>query len=175
MQLIMSSFKTYIFASLFLGIFAQAQIGIEKQSVDGSGLLDFPEGTTKGIILPQVINANNMINTSAGTFVFDTATARVKFYDGTEWVDMSGKSGAAPALLQSDEQNNEQGVVIGDTSTAKGILVLEAENKALILPKVVDPVNNVKSPTAGMMVYDPDKNLVCFYNGVEWTFWGDIE
>ncbi|WP_449400956.1 hypothetical protein [Chryseobacterium wanjuense] len=44
--------------------------------------MDFPIGTTKGIILPQVINNMTMTDVSAGTFVFDGVTAKTKFYNG---------------------------------------------------------------------------------------------
>lgn len=154
----------------------QAQIAFEKNNIDGSGLIDFKEGTTKGIILPYVTDANTMTDTSAGTLVFDMATSRIKLYDGNEWLDMSGKNGLSPIINNTQENPTDKGVIIGDpSSTAKGVLVLESENKALILPKVIDPVNNVKSPVAGMMCYDPDAQLICLYNGLEWTFWGDID
>lgn len=162
--------------SLFISIFTNAQIGIEKESVDGSGLVDFPEGTTKGIILPQVTNNLNMTDTSAGTFVFDGVSSKVKYYNGADWIELTGQTGASKTLLVGTEQDRSAGVIIGaPDSTAKGVLVLESNDKALILPKIIDPANNVKSPSAGMMCYDPVAKLVCFYNGVNWAFWGNIE
>lgn len=162
--------------SFFTSTIAFAQIGIEKESVDGSGLVDFPGGTTKGIILPQVTNNTNMTNVSPGTFVFDGATSKVKYYNGTAWVELNEQTGVSKTLLAGNEQNRSRGVVIGaPDSAANGVLVLESDDKALILPKVVDPVTNVKSPSAGMMCYDPVAKLVCFYNGNTWSFWGNIE
>lgn len=162
--------------SLFISTFANAQVGFEKTSIDGSGLVDFPSGTTKGIILPQVINNTNMTNVSEGTFVFDGTSARVKYYDGTAWVELTAQTGISSTLLPGTEQNTLKGVIIGDnTSAANGVFILESQNRALILPKVIDPVVNVKSPAAGMMCYDPIAKLVCFYNGINWAFWGNIE
>jgi len=162
--------------SLFVTTLANAQIGIEKESVDGSGLVDFPEGTTKGIILPQVTNNLNMTDTSAGTFVFDEASSKVKYYNGTDWIELTGQPGVSKTLLAGTEQNRSSGVIIGaPDSAAKGVLVLESAEKALILPKVINPAINVKSPSAGMMCYDPVAKLVCFYNGVNWSFWGNID
>ncbi|MCS3529885.1 hypothetical protein [Chryseobacterium sp. JUb7] len=161
---------------LFISIAAHAQIGFEKPTVDGSGLLDFPTGTTKGIILPQVNNSANMTDTSAGTLVFDGTTSKVKYYNGTAWVDLTGQVGTSRSLLAGTEQNRSKGVIIGaPDSTAKGVMVLESQNKALILPKIINPAANVKSPSAGMMCYDPVAKLVCFYNGSNWAFWGNIE
>ncbi len=163
-----------IFFFVFNGLL-QAQIGVEKESVDGSALMDFPTGTAKGIILPQVENNTLMTDVSAGTLVFDGATAKTKYYDGTNWIELSGESGLSESLLAGTEKNVTKGVIIGAAdSAAKGVLIFESEDKALILPKVIDPVNSVKSPTAGMMCYDPVAKLVCFYNGVSWSFWGNI-
>lgn len=154
----------------------QGQIGIEKESVDGSGLMDFPIGTTKGIILPQVINNMTMTDVSAGTFIFDGATAKTKFYNGTSWIEMSGENGQSPALISGSEKNVTKGVIIGAAdSSATGVLIFESNNKALILPKILDPTNSVKSPSAGMMCYDPIAKMVCFYNGTNWSYWGNID
>jgi hypothetical protein len=167
-----------IYIPIFLfafNILTQAQIGVEKESVDGSGLMDFPTGTTKGIILPQVENNTTMADISAGTFVFDGATSKTKYYDGTAWIEMTGENGISPSKIIGAEHNVTKGVIVGaEDSTANGVLVFESEDKALILPKVIDPVNNVKSPAAGMMCYDPVAKLVCLYNGATWSFWGNI-
>jgi hypothetical protein len=167
---------TYFTLSFFaFSIFINAQIGIEKETVDGSGLMDFPGGTTKGIILPQVTNNTTMTEVSAGTLVFDGATAKTKYYDGASWIEMTGENGISPTLTVSSEKDVTKGIIVGSPdSTAKGILVFESNDKALILPKVNDPVNNIKSPAAGLICYDPDTKLVCFYNGTNWSFWGDI-
>jgi hypothetical protein len=168
--------KTYFILLLFIfNALAKAQVGIEKESVDGGGLMDFPTGTAKGIILPQVQDNTLMTDVSVGTLVFDGATAKSKYYDGTNWIELTGESGLSASLLPGAEKNVNKGIIIGAAdSAAKGVLVFESEDKALILPKVVDPVNNVKSPAAGMMCYDPVAKLVCFYNGVSWSFWGNI-
>ena len=55
--------------------------------------------------------------------------------------------------------------------TAEGVMVLESADKALILPKVVDPQANVLNPYPGMLCYDPVKKLVAVFNGTHWFFW----
>jgi len=168
--------KTLII-SLFISAFANAQVGFEKESVDGSGLVDFPSGTTKGIILPQVSDNANMTNVAEGTFVFDGTTSKVKYYNGTAWVELTGQAGTSKTLLAGSENNQSKGLVIGaaDSPAEKGVLILESQDKALILPKVINPAVNVQSPSAGMICYDPVAKLVCFYNGTSWAFWGNIE
>ena len=152
------------------------QIGIETESVEGSGLMDFPTGTTKGIILPQVTDNTVMTDVSAGTFVFDGATSKTKYYNGTIWIEMSGENGQSPTLISGLEKNLTKGVIIGaPDSSVNGVLIFESQDKALILPKVSDPTNTVKSPVAGMICYDPITKLVCLYNGTNWSYWGNID
>lgn len=149
---------------------AYGQIAIGKTTVDGSGILDFPVGTTKGIILPNVTNNTTMTNVTPGTIVFDLASSKVKYNDGF-WKELTDKPGISPTLLSGADYANATVIFGSRTSTAEGVLVLEAPDKALILPQIIDPVTNVKSPAAGMMSYDPVKKLMCIYNGKEWFFW----
>ncbi|WP_082140505.1 hypothetical protein [Chryseobacterium sp. FH2] len=155
---------------LFLSSIASAQVAIGKEQVDGSGILDFPVGTTNGIILPRVLDSETMTTAEPGTMVFDLTTSRVKYFNGA-WTDLSDKTGNSPTLIAGNDITTS-GVIIGaSSSTASGVLVLESADKALILPKITDPVTNVKSPAAGMICYDPTTKLICVYNGTEWFFW----
>ena len=98
----------------------------------------------------------------------------MQYYDGA-WKTLNILSAAdnAPTPLPgSDLPNTKVGVIIGKQSTtAEGVLVLESDTKALILPKVESPVANIKSPVAGTMVYDPTKKIMAIYNGKDWSFW----
>lgn len=155
---------------LLFPVLLGAQVAIGKEQIDGSGILDFPAGTTNGIILPRVLDSETMTTAEPGTMVFDLATSRVKYFNGA-WTDLSDKTGNNPALIAGNDITTS-GVIIGaSSSTASGVLVLESADKALILPKVTDPVTNVKSPTAGMICYDPTTKMICVYNGTEWFFW----
>lgn len=160
--------KLFLFI-LFPAIF-NAQVAIGKTQIDGSGLLDFSAGTTNGIILPRVTDTETMNATVPGTLVFDSTSSRVKYFNGS-WADLSDKQGASPTLLPGNDITTT-GVIIGaSSSSATGVLVLESDTRALILPKVIDPVANVKSPVAGMICYDPVTKMICVYNGTEWFFW----
>lgn len=160
-----------IILAMFVSNVALAQIAIGgKTSVDGSAILDFPTGTTKGIILPNVTDVSTMTSVEPGTIVFDVASSRVKYNDGF-WKDLSDRTGISPTLLPGNDIAEAKVVFGSQTSTADGVLVLESPTKALILPHVLNPVTSIKSPTAGMMVYDPIKNMMCVYNGKEWFFW----
>lgn len=162
--------KYLVLIIIVLGQFTYAQIAMGKSTVDGSGILDFVTGTTKGIILPQVENSATMASVTPGTLVFDMTTSKVQYHNGA-WVDLSTDAGTNPSLLAGSEIPETQGMVIGDASTVEGVLILESTDKALILPKVVDPENNVKNPYPGMLCYDPVKKLVSVFNGTNWFFW----
>ena len=163
-----------IIAAIFISNLYFGQVAIEKTTVDGSGILDFPLLTTKGIILPNVTNSSSMTPVTRGTIVYDNTTKNAQYYDGA-WKSLNFFSTPGKAeILQpgSDIPNTKVGAIIGkQTTTAEGVLVLESNNKALILPKVESPVANINSPVAGTMVYDPTKKIMAIYNGLVWTFW----
>ena len=163
-----------IIIALFISNCYFSQVAIEKTTVDGSGILDFPLLTTKGIILPNVTNSSLMTPVTRGTLVYDNTTKNAQYYDGA-WKTLnilSAADNASTPLPGSDLPNTKVGVIIGKQSTtAEGVLVLESDTKALILPKVESPVANIKSPVAGTMVYDPTKKIMAIYNGKDWSFW----
>lgn len=161
-----------IIIALLISNFCLAQVGIEKTTVDGDGILDFPLGTTKGIILPNVTKSADMTSVTRGTLVYDIATKDNQYYDGAwKTLNVLSTPGTAPTLLAGNDLPTP-GVIIGkQTSSAEGVLILESSSKALILPKVENPVGSVKSPVAGMICYDPVKKIMAVYNGKNWSFW----
>ena len=164
--------NTYIKVTLFListfvSQTAFAQVGIGKTVIDGSGLLDFPL-ENKGIVLPATQNVSGQV---AGTLTFDVASKKMQYYDGTNWINLSAV-GKYDRTINTSVTEDDLGVIIGSTTTtAKGVLVLESEDKALILPRVNQPEENIPNPEPGMICYDTKSNTLVVYNGVEWSFW----
>jgi hypothetical protein len=164
--------------SLAMLIIAQclsAQIAIGKTNVDGAGLLDFNIG--KGLILPWVETAGTADDN--GTLIFDTSDNKVKARINGVWEDLSENSGSLNTIKTNKvnqhllKTENEINTIIGSpTPTANGVLVLESSDKALILPKMPSPHLNMVDPEPGTVVYDTVSNLMCVFNGEEWTFWG---
>lgn len=158
-----------------------AQISIGKNTVDGNGILDF--GTdNKGILVP-VVNVSSFTNHENGTILMDSTDMKLKVMQNSAWLELSD---SGSLLEQKDESNNTittnrimntsqedgEGVVIGAaTSSAKGVLVLEATDKALILPKVNKPHENILSPAAGTIVYDTASKSLAVFDGVVWNYW----
>lgn len=161
-----------IILSLLVSNLAVAQVAVGKTTVSPSAILEFPNtsGNTKGIILPTVANVATMTGVTPGTLVFDTATLKVKYNAGF-WQDLTDFTGVAPNLTPGSDLLNAKVVIGNQNTTADGVLVLEAPDKALILPHITNPATNVKSPIAGMMCYDPWKKMMCVYNGKQWFYW----
>ena len=154
-----------------------------KQSV----LVDFAAGQNKGIIIPYVRTVPSGAGLAEGTIILDASDqtkAKVKFYNGVisadspeGWADLSNGHGAdingimtAQPVLAEDAGAK---VIIGsNSSTADGVLVLESDTKAMILPMVQD-TNDILNPAPGMMVYinKTGAKRLAVYNGEGWTYW----
>ena len=160
--------------ALIITAISFAQVAIGKATVDGDGILDFENPTTKGILLPRVTSLNAA--SVPGTLYYDATAKKVKFKGATE-LDLSINEGnfdvTAERYNELTEEATLNGTVLGaNSSTAPGVLVLESTEKALILPKMAAPHTTIKDPEAGMIAYDTTKKMLCVFNGTEWAFWG---
>lgn len=186
------SIYSIIFCTIASVAFGQVSIG-GNQSVNGnSTILDFAGGTAtessadqattneKGIILPAVgssptytVVSPTTNNPNNGTFVFDRNLKKVRMYENGTWKDLSdGTGNDIPSAMVNASNEVGKGVIIGaQSSSAKGVLVLESTNKAMILPHIKNPHTTVKSPYPGMMCYDTVSNSLAVYDGTRWNYW----
>ena len=168
--------KNIIYAAILCGFasISFGQVSIGKNAVDGNNtILDFEESTTNGIILPAVTTVPTGLDATnnGGTFAFDLTDSKVKMYENGIWVELSDV-GEKTALLTNSSDEVGDGVIIGaETTTAKGVLVLESDKDAMILPKVNQPEINVKSPYPGMICYDTASKTVAIFDGKVWNYW----
>ena len=165
--------KITFIAAAVLSAGASAQViigdavGTAPAAQKTSVLLEFANTNNKGIILPYVKTKN-------------TATTSVKPTEGMipdGWVDLSGQDGNLGNLLDSQPtvaEAPEAKTIIGAATTPvnDGVLVLESDTKAMILPQVTD-VNNIPSPSPGMMVFVKKEGFerLAVFNGSKWSFW----
>ncbi|WP_294283183.1 hypothetical protein [uncultured Chryseobacterium sp.] len=172
-----------IFITALLGFSASAFSQVIMGDATGTAtnkssvLLEFANTNNKGIILPYVRTLP--ASPTQGTLVLDAvnaAQARIRYYNSTAWVDLSGQNGNITSIMAtqptSAETASEKVIIGATTSAASGALVLESANRAMVLPIVTD-VNNIPSPSPGMMVYvnkSGAKRLAVF-NGERWSFW----
>ncbi|WP_426277863.1 hypothetical protein ACN9MN_00955 [Chryseobacterium sp. S-02] len=185
MKKIFSIVAIALSASVFSQVIFGDAIGTasNKQSV----LVDFAAGQNKGIIVPYVRTVPSGAGLAEGTIILDVSDqtkAKVKFYNGVistdapeGWADLSNGHGAdingimaAQPVVTEDAGGK---VIIGsNSSTADGVLVLESDTKAMILPMVKD-TNDILNPAPGMMVYinKTGAKRLAVYNGEGWTYW----
>lgn len=188
--------QLFLIKSLLLSAtaFSQVIIGNNIGSVPAgqknSVLLEFAAGQNKGIILPYMRTLPSGSGLVEGTFILDArdaTKAKIKYYNGVTgmqsadgWFDLSNGNTAdisAAMTLQPTSatvtEDPTAKVIIGSASTsADGVLVLESDTKAMVLP-MVSSTDDVTDPSPGMMVYinkEGAKRLAVF-NGSAWTFW----
>lgn len=142
-----------------------------------SVLLEFSSTQNKGIILPYITDKTGL--NTPGSMILNATTptaAKVEYYNGTTWVDLSIQTANVSSYLgiqPTAKENTNAKVVIGaNTSAADGILVLESTTKAMVLP-TVSSYKNIINPAPGMMVLLNNGGIktLAFYNGNMWSFW----
>lgn len=152
----------------------QAQVAIGKDTVTNASVsLEFGSGN-RGLILPWVNSAAAVTGAVDGTLIFDVSDKTVKVRQNNAWMPYTDLgTGAVNTTLQdglSEDANAK--VSIGSTvSSVPGILVLEDQDKAMILPKVDTPHLNINNPEPGTIVFDTKKQQVAVFNGNHWEFW----
>lgn len=176
--------KIAIIMSLLIGGLAFSQITIGKdEPSNGTVSLEFGEGD-RGLALPMVDDKGDL-NGPLGTMAFDLQDNRVYVKYASGWKDLStqdgvvtndGNHGTSDISIQTGKPDLPTAKVsigepVGSQNAADGILVLEDPDKAMVLPLVKGPDSSIANPAAGMMVYDPEKQLLALYNGEVWTYW----
>ncbi|BAP32585.1 uncharacterized protein CHSO_3548 [Chryseobacterium sp. StRB126] len=165
--------------TLFTASAVKSQVAIGKQTVSNTSVsVEFANDENRGLILPYVENKNHILQ--EGTIIYDTTDYKVKYLknDG-QWVNLSEDDGTLATIgtvnlsVQGTDktENTSAKTTIGTPGATNGILVLEALDKAMILPKVTSPHLNIIDPAPGMMVYDTVKKQLAVYNGKMWSFW----
>ncbi|MGS4346975.1 hypothetical protein ACKUSY_15595 [Myroides odoratus] len=163
-----------------LTLTAQSTIGVHSIP-NASVILDFPEGTTRGIILPAVQELPAV--PEHGTFLYDWQTSTVKMFENNTWVALSKNGDSSNLVPYTGTVSTERQTIIGSYTTkvyngnhfeegpVSGALVLEGATKALVLPKIAHTAETVKSPYPGMMCYDTTRKALAVFDGVQWYYW----
>jgi len=178
-----------VILSISCAVLFSAQVAIGKTTTQTGVSLEFGTGP-KGLILPWVTAAVNVslnpgANLKGGALIFDRTDSKVKLSrnNGT-WVDLTVHTNELPATggnlviaapiqespaVEQSTAKSQIGGVLSDNTP--GILVLADTNKAMIPPLVTNPDTAIRTPAAGMIVYDQVKKLFCVYNGTVWSYW----
>lgn len=158
--------------------FSQVIIGNDTGTATDktSVLLEFANTNDRGIVLPYL---RTMPTTpTEGTIIVDATDAtkaKIKYYNGA-WQDLSIGNESDISSVLTKQPTITEGTIVGtiigaDQTSAKGVLVLESSNKAMILPQVTS-TDAVINPAPGMMVYIKGTNKrLAVFNGSKWTYW----
>lgn len=149
-----------------------AQLVIGKSTINTQNtILDFNDDPSniKGLILPTVDNMPaNPLN---GTFLYDKTDKKIKVFENNIWKNLSDE-GNNSSIVNNSSDDIGLGVSIGnENANDNGVLVLDADNKSMILPKIFKPELNVPSPYPGMMCYDTASKTLAVYDGLNWNYW----
>ncbi|UTX48891.1 hypothetical protein [Chryseobacterium sp. MA9] len=156
----------------------KAQIGILTPNIsNGSVSIEFNNSENRGLIVPYVMDKVNISET--GTIIYDTVDHKVKYLQTSDsWFDLSiDNTGAVDLSVQDQDREEHLGAKVsiaanqGVNDLSRVILALADNDKAMILPKIVEPHLNIIEPDAGMLVYDTKNKMLAVFNGTVWTFW----
>ena len=149
--LVVFIFKSSLLAQVIFG----DQIGTASDKT--SVLLEFANSGDKGLIVPYVTDKTAI--TTPGSIILDATTAtaaKVKYYTGTTWVDLTVQPSNVSSYLAiqpAAKENTSAKVVIGsETSSADGILVLESSTKAMVLP-ITSSYQKIINPAPGTITF----------------------
>lgn len=164
---------------VLLADFASGQVSIGgKQTIEGnSTILDFNSqtGNVKGIILPAVDDLSKALSSDPasnnGTFLYNKANQKIQMYENNVWKDLSDTGSSNNLVINTSDEKSGGAIIGSSTSAAKGILILESSDKAMILPRISEPHKNVKSPYPGMMCFDTVSRTLAVFDGMKWNYW----
>lgn len=160
----------------FLFCHLHAQLVIGKSEVSNNSILLEFGNEPMGIILPSVENAPGA---TGGTFIFDTTDHSVKVLEernagaNDNWTNMTlNTEPGISHVFENTGSDLGEGVIIGAETTSKpGILVLESDSRAIVLPNVPNPHLNMPGVIAGTMVYDSAVSMIAVFDGTNWSYW----
>lgn len=170
-----------IIIAAFISGSLYSQVAIGKTALSSNSVsLEFGNAN-RGMILPWVTSTAGVTGVVNGTMVYDITDKKVKAKYAAGWKDfsinttgttvdpISGVDGLS--IQNAANEITTAKAAIGTLTATPGILVLEDNNKAMILPKTNLPHLNIINPAPGMMVYDTTNKHFAVYNGTYWSFW----
>lgn len=166
--------KNYIITLLLIfSNYNYSQIAIGKNTIDGSGIIDFNLNTKGGIVLPYVSEIPAGTSAANGTLIvnaIDNNSISIQARQNNNWINLTDPI-SLPTLDINNNLDIGNGIVIGNSSTtANGVLVLESNTKALILPKVTN-IENYKNSPIGTIFYDLASKSLVIFDGNSWIYW----
>lgn len=178
------AFRTNNLEALRIGTDQRIGIG----TATPQGIVDI-SGTNSGLVIPRNTNPATNISTNAreGMLVYNSTSKNVQFTDGTNWTSpwkLNGNSattasdflGTTDSVPLAFRTNNVEALRIGTdqrvgigTTTPQGIVDISSTNSTIVLPRNGDPITNVTSAAAGMLIYDSTNKTLRYHDGSQWN------
>ena len=101
-----------------------------------------------------------------GEMIFNQATEKIMYYDGTEWKEVGSGSGE-PGKTPSSESGNTAAMISALSTAEKGDLFYNTDDHKLYVADG-DPLTWVeKEPEKGQLIYDADLKCIRVFDGTE--------
>ena len=178
-------FAILLFFSYAVLTYGQIKIGDDVSTIDDASILEL-ESTTKVLVLSRVTNSEMLsIVPLPGGMVFNTDTACVYSYNGTDWVSLcDGDSGTFSFIDNNDgtftisysdgssftssDLTGPQGET-GDTGP-QGLPGVDGSNAEIELEQIVILASNGQTQFTTPQAIDDDKKIEVYRNGIRIDF-----
>ena len=120
------------------------------------------------IILPSFTSENitQIESPKTGLLVYRSDLRKLSCYDGVDWNPVQPTGVALPASTETPVVSLP-GVLIGEGAKDPNAL-LEIRNEARGLALAIARCQDVLSPQAGLLIFDPDMHNLALFDGVGW-------
>lgn len=151
------------------GVASGVGVGIGIADPDNSAILQV-NANNKGILIPKLTGAQiTAIGAGAsetGMIVFNTDAPRFSYFDGTNWLLISGIIQGAGA----GGAGTAEGVVIGNTTiNASAKFEIVSTDKGLLIPRMADADRDlIPSPAEGLLIYNTTNNTLQYFVDNAW-------
>jgi hypothetical protein len=165
-----STWKTiaaeYIEPPVYTGLGESGGFGLGGGNAS-SALLSL--GTSTGLLVLPTFTEDNLTEIAFprhGLLLYQSTSHKLMYYDGIDWIKPPYTSTALTANA-ADSNQNLPGILIGNgTKDPNALMQILDSQRALGLPIV--SIDDVNSPHAGLLVFDPNLKALCVFDGVGW-------
>ncbi len=162
------------FISITLTISGQTSINTDGSQADASAMLDI-QSTERGFLPPRMNTAqrDDIDNPATGLLIFNTDSACIEHFDGSEWNDLCTGNSKAPQGTPS--ANGPEGVGMtadGSIADPSAMLDVKADDLGFLMPRMTTAQrDDIYSPATGLLIYNTDSTCPEMYDG---TYWYDF-